>query len=442
MSTLYRSKYSIVAVVAALLVTLAACAVPVAPSASSGSSAAANASTGQKIKITFWAHDFKDRVPLDKKYIDEFMKANPNVEVDYQVIPGEDYDAKLRTALAAGTGPDVFAQWNGDVGTFYAEKTIVPVNAEAMGYGSQKEVTDQYIAPENILQGATFDGQLYGIPNEVSIYACYANNDMFKAAGLDADKDFPKTWEDMLDVAQKLTIRDASGKMTQQGFDFDWGGAAWMFLEYGAMVRQLGGDELKPATPENEKVMQYWVDWTNKYNLGGSAYWTSQDADFVAKKVAIKCGLGSWARPEIVAAGIPYTVKPVPVWADAKSQNHFDIYAYFHMVNAHSAPEVQEAAWKLIWALDTHPAEYLKAAGLLQPQKVLVDSPEYKDTPDIDVFLNEMTTSQYSPRIPTFNEVADILMKARDRAVVEKVPVQEVLQDAQTQIDKVMAETK
>jgi len=234
MSILYRSKLSIVAVIAVLLATLAACAVPVAPSANTSSSGASNVNTEQKIKVVFWAHNFEPRVTLDKKYIAEFMKANPNVEVDYQVIPG-DFDTKLRTALAAGTGPDLFAQWNGDAGTFYAEKTIAPVNAEALGFGSQKEITDLYVAPENILQGATFDGQLYGIPNEVSIYACYTNNDMFKAAGLDPDKDFPKTWEDMLDVAQKLTIRDASGKMTQQGFDFDWGAASWMFLEYGAM---------------------------------------------------------------------------------------------------------------------------------------------------------------------------------------------------------------
>jgi maltose-binding protein MalE len=151
--------------------------------------------------------------------------------------------------------------------------------------------------------------------------------------------------------------------------------------------------------------------------------------------------MGSWARPEIVEAGIDYTVKPVPVWEDAVSQNRFDIYAYFHMVNSRSAPEVQEAAWQLAWTLDTHPVEYLQATGLLQPQKVLVESQEYKDTPDIDVFLGEMETSLYSPRIAPFNEVADALMRARDRAVVEGMSVPETLAMAQEEIDAIMADT-
>jgi multiple sugar transport system substrate-binding protein len=437
--TPFRSKFAMLAGMVTLLASLVAC-VPVAPSTAPGGGEAAAPAEGETIKVVFWAHDHAPRVPLDEKYIAEFMEANPNIEVEYEVVPASDYDTKLRTALAAGTGPDLFAQWNGDIGTFYAEGAIAPLNAEALGYGSQAEFMENYVAPENILQGAIFEGELYGIPNEVSIYACYTNNAMFEAAGLDPDADFPETWEEMLEVAQALTIRDADGKMVQQGFDFDWGGAAWMFLQYGAMVRQLGGSELEPASPENEKVMQYWVDWATTHELGGPAYWTSQSDDFLAGKVAIKCGMGSWARPEIVEAGIEYTVKPVPIWADAVSQNHFDIYAYFHMVNSRSAPEVQEAAWKLAWALDSHPVEYLEATGLLQPQKILVESEVYQNTPDIDVFLGEMETSLYSPRIAAFNEVADALMRARDRSVVEGMPVAESLAQAQEEIDAIMAE--
>ena len=94
---------------------------------------------------------------LDKKYIAEFMAANPDIEVEYEVIPS-DFDAKLRTALAAGTGPDLFAQWNGDIGTFYAEDAIVPVNAEALGFGSQQELLDLYVAPENTSAGRHLRG--------------------------------------------------------------------------------------------------------------------------------------------------------------------------------------------------------------------------------------------------------------------------------------------
>lgn len=439
MSHRRRSQIAVLVGLLVIVALLAGCGVPVAPAAGGGAAKAPAAASGQKVKVTYWAHNFEPRVTLDKKYIEQFMKDNPNIEVDYQVIPS-DFDAKLRTALAAGNGPDLFAQWNGDIGTFYAQGTIVPVSAEALGMGSQDELMKLYVAPENTLQGAIFDGKLYGIPNEVSIYGCYVNKKMFADAGLDADKDFPTTWEQMRDVAEKLTKRDASGKLTQQGFDFDWSSSVWMYLEWGAMVRQLGGSELKLDTPEAQKTMQYWVDWVNKDKLGGPAYSTDQVNDFTAGKVAIRCGMGSWAKPLIEKAKIDYIVKPVPIWENAKNKNHFDIYAYFHQVNARSAPEVQAAAWKLAWALDSHPIDYMVNTGLLQPQKVLADSKEFKDIPYMQLFLDEMSVSMYSPRSPHFIEIADALARARDRSVVQGVAIPESLKTAQEEIDKIMAE--
>lgn len=432
-----KRRVGVVLALMAVVALLVSC-VPVATTETGA--AGAEPAAGEQIVVTYWAHNFEPRVTLDEKYIAEFEAANPNIDVQYEVIPA-DFDAKLRTALAAGTGPDLFAQWNGDIGTFYAQDAIVPVNAEALGFGSQQELMDLYVAPENTLQGATFDGQLYGIPNEVSIYACYANNDMFEAAGLDPEADFPETWEELKDVAEKLTIRDESGKLTQQGFDFDWGNAVWMLLQYGAMVRQLGGSELEPATPENEKVMQYWVDWATTWGLGGPAYWTGQTTEFETGFTAIKCGIGSWGVPGIEAAGINYSVHKVPVWENAVNNNRFDTYAYFHQVNSKSAPEVQEAAWKLAWELDSHPIEYMVDTGLLQTQKVLQESAEFAEIPNMSLYLDSMAESQYSPRIPQFYEAADVLARARDRSVVEGMPVAESLQIAQEEMTEVLGTT-
>jgi multiple sugar transport system substrate-binding protein len=423
-------------VVSLVAVLLAAC---VAPGTAPAGDTGAAAGSGEQVTVVYWAHNHEPRVPLDEKYIAEFMEQNPNIVVEYEVIP-TDFDAKLRTALAAGQGPDLFAQWNGDIGTFYAEGAIAPFSPEAVGLGSQAELMEQYVAPENTLQGAIFDGQLYGIPNEVSIYACYANKALFAEAGLDAETDFPATWEEMREVAEMLTKRDADGRLVQRGFDFDWGGSAWMYLQWGAMVRQLGGSELQPDSDEAEKVMQYWVDWATTWGLGGPAYWTGQTDDFVAGTVAIGCGMGSWAKPIIEEAGIDYTVKPVPIWENAVNQNHYDIYAYFHMVNAHSAPEVQAAAWKLAYYLDSFPIDYMVNTGLLQPKKELEASTEFQEIPYMDLFLDEMTVSMYSPRVPRFIEVADALMRARDRSVVDGMAIRESLQIAQEEVDAIMAE--
>ncbi|MXZ42500.1 MAG: extracellular solute-binding protein [Caldilineaceae bacterium SB0666_bin_21] len=394
----------------------------------------------EQVTVVYWGHNFTPRVELDEKYIAEFMELNPHITVEYEAIP-TDFDQKLRTALAAGTGPDLFAQWNGDIGTFYAQGAIAPVAFEAIGYDSQQAFMDLYVAPENTLQGAMFDGKLYGIPNELSIYGCYVNNRLFEEAGLDPDTDFPATWEEMLVVAEKLTKRDDEGRLVQRGFDFSWSNSVWMFLEYGAMVRQLGGSELNLLTPEAEKAMQYWVDWEAN-GLGGPAYFEGQMSGFIAEELAIECDMGSWARPGVLEAGIDYTVKSVPIWENAVNQNHFDIYAYFHMVNSRSEPAVQEAAWQLAEYLDSHPADYLAHTGLLQARVEVVESETFQNIPFLDVFLDQMTTSMYSPRIARFTEVADVLARVRDRIIVEGMDLKESMAIGQEEIDSILSETR
>ena len=77
-------------------------------------------------------------------------------------------------------------------------------------------------------------------------------------------------------------------------------------------------------------------------------------------------------------------------------------------------------------------------AGLLQPQKVLSESKEFKDIPYLNIFLDEMSVSMYSPHVEQFSEVADALARARDRSVVQGMAVPESLKMAQEEIDKII----
>src|SRR5258708_3667487 len=329
-------------------------------------------SAQNKITLNLWMHTHDPRIPIDKDNIAKFMKDNPNVDVQYTTINATDFDAKLNTALASGQGPDVFNQWTAYTGQFYKAGALAPVDPVAFGVKSIDDIYALYgDAGKALLAGATFDNKLYGIPTELSIYACYANNDLFKAAGLDPVKDFPATWEDMVTVATKLTIRDANGVPTQRGFDFEWP-AGFLYLTFEPMVHQLGGQKMRQGTltahldtPEVKQVMKYWVDWAKTLKLGGPQYTASRDA-FVAKQLAIECTMGNWGVPGIEKAGIKWSVHPVPRWKNAKNDNGFGIYAYFLMVSANASADKQAAAWKLTSYLTSTPDRAFLEAGLFQ----------------------------------------------------------------------------
>jgi len=376
------------------------------------------AAQSEPVTVKLWMHEHPPRVPLDKDYLAKFEADNPGIKVEYTVVPAPDWATTLATAMASGAGPDLFNVDSFSVGDYYAQGNIVPVDAVAAGFADQQAVYDSYAAGKDMLGGATFNDQLYGLPTEWSAYACYTNNALWEKAGLDPSKDFPATWEDMKTVAEKLTVRDSNGAITQRGFDFRWGPSIFMFLSFNAMVQQLGGNMIDEVnytadinTPQVKQVMQYWNDWANTWKLGGAQY-TDDRTDFLAGNLAMDCDVGNWFAPQADDAKIEYTIHPVPRFADATHDNGFASYGYMYAVNSQSSPEVQAAAWKVAGYLTSFPDQYLAIAGLFQPKKAFVESDAFKENTVMPVFVDELSKDRpggslrwfsYPAKVPPWN---------------------------------------
>jgi multiple sugar transport system substrate-binding protein len=403
------------------------------------------AAQSEPVTVKLWMHDHPPRVPLDAEKLAQFAAENPDIIVENTVVPAPEWATTLATALASGAGPDLFNVDSFSVGDYYVQGNLVPVDAVAMGFADQQALIDSYAGGEAMLAGATFDGQLYGLPTEWSAYACYTNNALWEAAGLDPVADFPATWEDMKTVAEQLTVRDSNGAITQRGYDFRWGPPIFMFLSFNAMVQQLGGSMVDETnytanidTPEVRQVMQYWNDWANTWMLGGAQY-TDDRTDFLGGALATVCSTGSWFAPQADDAGIEYTIHPIPRFEGAVHDNGFASYGYMYAVNSQAAPEVQAAAWKVAAYMTSFPDEYLAAAGLLQPKKDFVESDAFQQNPIMPVFVDELSKDIFNPRIAGFNEVADALLRARDRVISGGEDIDTVLAEAQTEVSDILA---
>ena len=360
-------------------------------------------------------------------------------------MPFADFGPKLTTAFATGTAPDLFNQFSIEVGQYKASGLIAPMDLAAAGFTDDAALHARFL---NGLDGITFDGKVYGMPTEVSNFFCYTNNAIWKAKGLDPVKDFPKTWEDMVAVAEKLTTRDASGVPVKRGFDFNWNGSIFMWLIVNPMVRQAGGSLVDESsykatmnTPELAKTFQYWADWANKWKLGGPQYTDSRTA-FLAGDLATECSMGIWGAPQIEAAKIEYTAFPAPRWKDAKSDNGFDAYAFYLMVNSKSSPEVQKAAWKFARFYTDHGIEFFQKAGLFVPTPDLVDSDDVKKNTTVPVYLQELGKAAFSPRIPGFNAIGDAMLQARDRIVQGGEPMNDVLANLNDEVNGILTREK
>jgi multiple sugar transport system substrate-binding protein len=392
----------------------------------------------QPVTLKIWMHEHPPRIAIDKAIVAEFEKAHPDIKIQSDVIGAAEYPTKLLTAFAAGSGPDIFNQSSSLVAQYYNSRIIAPIDYAALGYADEKALTANYSSG---FDGIRFAGRLYGVPTEVSNYACYTNNAMWKQAGLDPMRDFPKTWEEMPTVAEKLTERDASGVPRRRGYDFDWPspGAYWLTLN--TMMHQRGAslvdEETYKAnfdTPDGLRIMQYMVDWTNRNRLGGPQYSDSR-TDFLGGKLATDCSFGIWGIPQMHAAKIDFTVRPLPRFADGRNDNGFDAYAYYMMVNAHSTPAVQKAAWAYVRYYTDQAARLFAGAGLFVPRPEVASQAGDANS---QVFLTELKKAKFSPRVVGYGQVIDVLVRGRDRMMQGGEPVASVLPGLNEEVNAVL----
>ena len=92
----------------------------------------------------------------------------------------------------------------------------------------------------------------------------YWNKELFKEAGLDPNRP-PANWKEQVEYAQKLTKRDASGKVTQWGVQIPSSGFPyWLFqalaIQAGANLMNAAGTQTYYDKPEVIEALQYWVD--------------------------------------------------------------------------------------------------------------------------------------------------------------------------------------
>jgi multiple sugar transport system substrate-binding protein len=466
-----KKKLMMVVVFMVVVSFLAACAAPAAPTTAPTAPAAAPATavpatsapaagvptetqapaapSGSGEKIVFWSHDFPPRQKLDQQYMDKFKADNPGVDIEYVLGPGDDvqYLTKLTTAMAGGEGPDCFNLLNFSAGRLLAQNAVIPLDLSIFGYNSLQDVQNAYV--EGTLGGLIKDGKLYAIPSEVSNYAMFVNKPMFTDAGLDVDKDMPATWEDMVPLGKKLTKYDGS-KLVFRMFDFTYGqadDATSPGLSLAGMAYQLGGTILNADETEAlvntepwVKSLQYMSDWVYKEKLGDPAL-TVAFVGFGDGSVGM-FESGSWYGPYLKDQKSPvadtYVVKPFPRWKDAVNNTGSFLYAYGEFVNASSTPAKQQLCMKLIKELSSHPEEYLTQAGLLQPKNSLIASDAFKNTPFLDVFVNDMKGTPYWPTHPKSFEIADSLTRAIQRTMMDKMPAQESLDKAKQEIDALL----
>ncbi len=221
----------------------------------------------------------------------DFEKENPGIKLK-PIYSGSYQESitKALTAVKSGEPPVMSILLSTDMFTLIDEEAIVPFDPLVKTADDQAWLKSFYPA---FMENSQTGGKTWGIPFQRSTIVLYYNKEMFKEAGLDPNKP-PATWTEMREYAEKLTKRDASGKVTQWGVQIPSSGFPyWLFqalaIQAGTNLMNSAGTEVYYDRPEVVRALSYWVDLVKKYKVHpeGIVEWGTTPKDFFERKVAM-----------------------------------------------------------------------------------------------------------------------------------------------------------
>lgn len=172
--------------------------------------------------LTIWMHNNEESwVKSYQAIADAYMEANPDVKIQFESFPYDEYETKVQTALMSEEGgADVYELWGGWGVDFAPSGALAEMPAEM----AEEIRNDAYPATYGALE---YDGKLFAMPMEFNIECggMLVNNNLMKAAGLEV----PTTWADVIAAGEKATVKDGD-TITQKGFDFvNWDGVMYLY---------------------------------------------------------------------------------------------------------------------------------------------------------------------------------------------------------------------
>jgi len=220
----------------------------------------------------------------------EFMKTHPHIKVT-PIYAGtyQETIVKALTAHKSGKPPATSVLLSTDMFTLIDEDAIAPIDQFVKTDADKAWLKGFYPA---FMANSQSGGKTWGVPFQRSTVVMYYNKDLFKQAGLDPNR-APQTWKELSEAAQKLTIKDASGKVTQYGIQIPSTGFAYWMLQTlttpnGVLLANDSGTKVTFDHPKVIEALDYWVNLTRQgVHPSGVVEWGTTPKDFLEKKAAI-----------------------------------------------------------------------------------------------------------------------------------------------------------
>ena len=162
--------------------------------------------------------------------VSRFEKLNPDIKVEAEALAWGDLEGKIMAALAAGSPPELSHGQPITCAALQAKGLLLPLDDVVKSIG-EDNIWDQ------IKQVGKFGDHYYGLVHAAGTSLLVYRKDIVKKKGIQA----PKTWDDLLKIADQLTMdTNGDGKIDMYGLTIP-GDNLFINIIMGELIKANGG---------------------------------------------------------------------------------------------------------------------------------------------------------------------------------------------------------
>lgn len=406
-------------------------------SANNNKLSANNVSVNNKtIYVSFWHAMDGDRGRVLSELVKEFNLTHPSIIIQDRFVGTQQrfanhYNVLIRELLLAlkkGEPPVLSQVYENWASQLIEAGTLVPMAQFIRGEDgiSQKDVTDIFPL---FRQVNSYDGVLWTVPFNKSMYVLYYNTSRFKQKNLYA----PRTWEEFREVARRLTVKEKDKKsILHHGFVFQPNVDVFGVLFYSYGGEYFNGIQPVFNGPIGVAILQYLTNLVVRERAALPSFQPVED--FILGKgdmlIATTSVYPSLIKQTKNRFKLGITLLP------KGTEERYPIAGTNLAIFSKATQEEQQAAWLFVrWLLrKERTSEWSERTGYLPVRMKGANTNYYKrflkHNPAFSKIVESISKGKGDPRLPGWESVRWIITEAVEHSVTEGLSPQVSLDEA------------
>lgn len=349
---------------------------------------APNIIRAQSNEVKFYVRGDEAIFGVFDKLKEAFKEVEPDLEVNIEQAPGDDWHDKFLLKLASNDVPDCLFECDCTITTSIRNGALLPL--DDLIAADSRFNKDAYLPIA--FNASVFEDQTYGLPYDGGSLVIFYNKRLFEEAGIaPLDPVTPMTWDQMIEYGKAMT-KDRGGKRaSEDGFDsgrilqYGLSPASWLPWVYiwgnGGEVLTQDGKVALAETPAVEG-MQFVADLMNVHHISPNPQASEGNTiSFQTGNVAMEYN-GVWNMVRYNELDFDWDVAPFPTGAKQVSTGWYSPLS----ITANAAN--RDGAWKWVSFCCSEPGQTIVAelGQAVPPLTAMANS---------EVFLNPETKPEH-----------------------------------------------